>query len=338
MGLTLDALADDWELVIETAAEVLQEATLPQDRFEWLREQSTAELESLFDQPEAVAAWAFLDQLYRPHALGRPTLGTAEGLGTLQREDCARHLHAALARGGVLSMAGAIDEEKATAKMRECFGPERARRSALEPVPEPLGSGERRRIVATGGTDQAHLYLGHLTVRRSDPDLAALEVLSVLLGAGDGLAGRIPQRIREQDGLAYSVQVSAVAGAGLDPGRFMVYVGTAQDTVERAEVAVLDELGRLLEGGATEHEVTDAKGYLLAREPFRRETGRQWADLLIEAGFYEQPYDSVEWVRRRIEAVDLEAVNAAMRRHLDLDRLVITVGVPKPRPIRSRHR
>jgi predicted Zn-dependent peptidase len=93
---------------------------------------------------------------------------------------------------------------------------------------------------------------------------------------------------------------------------------------------VVEELTRVLEDGLTETEVSEAKSYLLAREPFRRETGRQWADLLAEARFYGEPYDSVAWVRHQIEDVDRERAEAVARRHLSLERLVTTVGLPRP--------
>jgi zinc protease len=336
VGLGLDSLADDWEIAIDTAAEIFAEAALPEDRFEWLREQAAAELESLGDQPEVRAGWAFLDQIYRPHPLARPVLGTPEGLAALSLADCQAHLAAACGRGGVLVVAGAIDEASVAARLEERFGSVAAPANHVHdhdraPLPlAPLGNGLRHQEVAVGGVEQAHLLMGHLTVSRRDPDIGALEVLAVVLGAGEGLAGRIPQRVREREGLAYTTHVSTLSGAGLDPGRFVVYIGTAEATVERARLAVVEELTRVLEDGLTETEVSEAKSYLLAREPFRRETGRQWADLLAEARFYGEPYDSVAWVRHQIEDVDRERAEAVARRHLSLERLVTTVGLPRP--------
>ena len=86
--------------------------------------------------------------------------------------------------------------------------------------------------------DQAHLYAGCLTVPRAHPDRHALDLLGVVLGSGAGLTGRLPERVREREGLAYSVQVQTLAGAGLDRGRLVVYVGTSPATLEQAERSV----------------------------------------------------------------------------------------------------
>lgn len=178
------------------------------------------------------------------------------------------------------------------------------------------------------GAGQAHLYLGHLTVERRHPDFEALEAAAVVLGAGAGLTGRIPERIREREGLAYTATAHTVAGAGFDPGRLVVYVGTGVDTVEAAEAAAREELARFVAEGPGEGEVADAVAYLLGRDPFRRETARQWADLLAEARHYRLPLDRPEWRRGRLERLTRDEVAAAVARHLRPDDLKVTVGLP----------
>ena len=71
----------------------------------------------------------------------------------------------------------------------------------------------------------------------------------MILGSGAGLTGRIPARIREREGLAYTAYAQTVAGSGLDPGRLVAYVGTSPGTVEQAERGVIEEITRLVEDG-----------------------------------------------------------------------------------------
>ena len=170
--------------------------------------------------------------------------------------------------------------------------------------------------MATDAEDQAHLYVGHLSVPRRHPDYAALEVLAVILGSGAGLTGRIPARIREREGLAYTAYAQTVAGSGLDCGRLVAYVGTSPATVEKAERGVIEEITRLAEDGIETAELEESRAYLLGREPFRRETARQWADLLIEAEEYGIPVDDFEHRKAELVALDRATVEAAARRHI----------------------
>jgi zinc protease len=162
-------------------------------------------------------------------------------------------------------------------------------------------------------------------VTRAHPDYEALELASVVLGAGTGLTGRIPQRIREREGLAYT---ASAAGAGLDPGRLYAYVGTSPETVARAERGVIEELCRFHAEGPTAEELDEARSYLLGREPFRRETARQWADLAAVGALYGLPLEDPTWSAERVAATTAAEVAAAVARHLDPEVLAITVGLP----------
>jgi len=328
-GIGLDCLARDWRQALDWMAELVFEPAFPLDRCAWQRRQGAAELQSLRDEPDSKAAWAFAKHLYSPHPAGRPLPGNATSIARIDPDACRRFHTDALARGGVLTVAGDVDEDEVARVIGDRFDRLRGGGARSIAVPAPVGLGARRRRIKTNARDQAHLLIGHLTVPRVDPDVPALEVASVLLGSGAGLAGRIPGRIREKEGLAYSAFATAVSGASLDPGRLAIHVGTSIETAARAEAAVREEIVRVLDGGLEPAEFEDARTYLLRREPFRRETPQQWADLLAQSTLYGLPFDDPEWFKNGYRALDRAAVEAAMRRHLHPDRLKVTLGVPR---------
>lgn len=328
-SLALDGLAADWRRALEWAAELTLEPSFPEDRCRWIAEQTRAELDSLADHPDVVAEWAFRRQLYDPHPRGRPLQGTGESLAALTGESCREFHRGCLARGVIVTVAGAIDPPAARRLGERLFaGAAAAGAEADPPTPPPIqGLGPRQEVRLPAG-DQAHLHLGALTVRRGDPRLPALDLLAVVLGSGSGLTGRIPRRVREVDGLAYACRAATTTGAGLEPGHCEIYLATARERAARAERAVREELERLAEDGVAADELEEARAFLLGREPFRRETARQWASLLAEAAHYDLPLDRPGWVRRRIEevsAADLERATAAF---LDPARLKVTLAAP----------
>jgi zinc protease len=327
-GVGIDCLARDWRAAIELVAELALESSFPADRCAWQGRLGTAELESQRDEPDTKTAWAFAEQLYAPHPAGRPLPGDAASLLRIDAESCRSFHRAALARGGVLTVAGDLDPEDVAPVVTSVLGVIGDSDARSMTVPPITGLDVRQRQIPTTARDQAHLFLGHLTVRRAHADLVGLEVASVVLGSGAGLTGRIPERVREREGLAYSAGASAVSGAGLDPGRLIVHVGTSVDTIAHAETAVREEIDRLLESGITDAEFEDARTYLLRRDPFRRETPQQWADLLAQSALYGLPYDDPEWVKEGYRSLDRAAVEAAIRRHVHPDQVKVTVGVP----------
>ena len=327
-GLAIDALAADWEWALESAAEMLLESLFAEDRLAHVRRQGESELASDWDQPEVRTSWYFLEQIYSPHPRGRQLQGGEASLSALTGEGARAHHASALARGLLLSVAGDVDPDRVRARAEALFSGLPSSIGEPPEPPAPAGLPRPRLEVASGAIDQAHLYLGHLSVPRLHPDHAALELLGVILGAGAGLTGRIPERVREREGLAYTAQASVVSGASTDPGRLVVYVGTSPKTVEQAERAVREELERLVAEGVGQAELEDARSYLLGREPFRRETARQWADLLAEGAYFGLPLEDAAWCERELLSLDRAAVEAAARRHVRPQEIRVTVGLP----------
>ncbi|MEM9596538.1 MAG: pitrilysin family protein [Acidobacteriota bacterium] len=324
--LNLDALAEDWRLAVQWLAELLLEPSFPEPRFAWLCRQTAAELEGLTDQPDYRTLRGFMDRLYGDHPYGRPLQGGADSLGALSVDDCADLHRRVLSWGGSLVIAGDFDADAVRAEVGDRFA---GLGTAVPPkvaAPEPMEPG--RHGLQVGGGEQAHVFAGHLTLPRTHPDLPALQLAGVVLGAGAGMAGRLPERVREREGLAYSVDVSTVAGAGFDCGRLVIYVGTSPRTVPQAELAIREEVERLVEHGIDDDELEEARAYLVGRDPFRRETLRQRADLMAEAGLYGQPVHRPGWLVERWRSLDRRGVEAAVRRWIHPDRLQTVIGWP----------
>ena len=331
-GLALDALASDWRQALDWTAEILLEPAFADERVGWMRGQVEAEIDSLADRPEVRCAWAFNEMLYAPHPRGRRLQGELASLRRLDGAACFDFHRRRLPAGVVVAVAGDIDEEAVRRHLESLWGAAEATGGSseigLEPLPVPRPATGRRREVALRGTDQAHLFIGHLTVSRRHPDFAALELLAVILGAGSGLTGRIPSRVREQEGLAYTATAQTLSGAGLDPGHLLFYVATSPTTAARAQRCIGEELERLLADGVSRQELEEARSYLLGREPFRRETAGQWVRLLSEAQIYGLPVDDVEWRQTSLRCLDVARLNAVARRHLDPSRLSVVLGLP----------
>ncbi len=334
-GLSVDALAADAGLALDWLAELLLSPTFPHDRFELLRDQTLGDLLSLADRPEVVTGWAFRDQLYHPHPLAAPSQGTPESLAGLSPEDCRRFHRDALARGGVVAVAGAIDEHEVLARLERLFGtgcaglPTRTPSADESPAPPPPPPGrpERRIEVATASREQAHVYAGHFTVNRTHPDLPELRALGILLGS-DGLAGLIPNRVREREGLAYAAHVDLLAGAGTDPGALSVYLGTHPDRVERGLELVRDSLRLVLSEPPAAPVVEECRTGMFGREPFATETAALQAALLVDSLLHGLPSHRRSWRLERIVRLTPAGVFEAARRHIHPDRLRVTVGLP----------
>ena len=111
-------------------------------------------------------------------------------------------------------------------------------------VDKPLRQKERREKLLTMAAQQSNIYLGHLGIERKNSDFYALQVLDTILGGGAGFTARIPQRLRDELGLAYTTFASITMTAGIDPGRFVAYIGTSPENTKLAIDGLLNRSAR----------------------------------------------------------------------------------------------
>ena len=79
-----------------------------------------------------------------------------------------------------------------------------------------------------------------------DPDYPAMQLANYMLGGSTG--ARLFKRIREKEGLSYSVQSMFSAPTKDDGGQFMAVAIAAPQNTPKAEASMKDELARTVEG------------------------------------------------------------------------------------------
>jgi zinc protease len=161
----------------------------------------------------------------------------------------------------------------------------------------------------------AHL----LAQRYTDPDYLALVVGNQILGRESG--SRLWDRVRERDGLSYTVSSSYSAGL-LDPeGGFEFYAICNPANIAKVRAAVAEEIERLLKDGVTRTELDAAKKALRAewRTFSDGEIVTKLANDLVSGDSFAASAKRL----RKLETLTVEEVNAALRKHLQPKKLVI---------------
>ncbi len=140
--------------------------------------------------------------------------------------------------------------------------------------------------------------------------------------------------MREKRGLAYSVYsyTSLYADAGLTA----VYFGSRQEAVEEAMRVILDIL-RDLEADMTDTAIARAKNHLKGQLVLSMESPGARMQSLGRAVLLEQPVLTVDEVLERIDAVDHDAVIAAVRRYYDPENVVDGLHRPATGAVPGRH-
>jgi zinc protease len=276
-----------------------------------------------------VAGWAFNELVYGAHPLHRPSHGYPETVEKLTREDL-RDFHRRFfaPNNGLLSIVGDFRISELLPKVERRFGGWAARPQVFPEHPRPLFQTERRVKYITMAAQQVNIYLGHLGVERTNPDYYALQVLDTILGGGAGFTARIPQRLRDEMGLAYTTFASITMTAGLDPGRFIAFIGTSPENMNLAIEGLLNEIRRVIAEPVTAQELQDAKDYLTGSFVFAFESSGQIARFLVHAEVYGLGFDYIEKYPQYIRSITIEDVNRVARKYLDCENYTLVVVGP----------
>ncbi|MBN1401406.1 MAG: insulinase family protein [Anaerolineae bacterium] len=327
MGFGGYALAEDVELLIDHLAEIIIEPTFPQEELEKLRGQYLTHLTMLQSDTGYRADQAFMAALYpSPHPYGRPVIGTRETLLHLRREDLVA-FHATMYHPLTLTVcvAGAVQAPQVLAKLDETFGHWQVTGDApcWDVPPAQTPEGLIREIVSLPAKAQVDLSWGVVGMPRRSPDYYAAMMANLAMGRL-GMAGRLGENIRDNQGLAYYISSGLHAGRGAHP--WNIVAGVNPDDVERAVESILAEVTRLREDGIRDEELDDCRSYLTGALPLRLETNDGIANYLLNIEEHGLGLDYLQRYAEIIHRVTQEEIRDTIRRYLTPDRNVLAMA------------
>ena len=329
-GATLETRRKHLPEALRLVAEVLREPAFPATEFEELRRSKITHAQAERSDPGALASLALRRHL-QPYPPGHwhytPSLD--ERIAALQAatlEDAqACHRDLVGATGASLAAVGDFDAGELTALLAQLLGDWR------NPSPYariPQRHFERPAIALELPTpDKANAVLRAglgLRLRDTDADFPALVLANQLLGGSS--TARLPQRIREKEGLSYSTYTWLQASSLDAAAHFGVSSIYAPQNRTRVERAVREELERALREGFRDEEVAAAKKGLLEARHLARTQDGALASRLVRYAYLGRTFDWDIELEQRIAALTPAEVRGALARHLALERLSSVVA------------
>ncbi len=320
IGLT--TLTKNLDRSFALLAEVILSPSFPQDEFERIRKEIEGRLHSNEEDPGWVAGKAFREHLYPQHPYGRLVSGQAETLARITPDDI-RQFHATYYRpnNAIIAIAGEITQDRVGSLFASHFADWKAADLPNFSWPDPPGR-EARQVNLDKEVTQANIMIGHSGIARSHPDYYAVLIMNHILGGG-GFGSRLMDRIREEQGYAYSV--GSYFSARKHPGPFTVALQTKNESARQAIAETLAVIRHFRQEEATEEEVEAAKAYLTNSFPLRLISNSDVAGMLPVLEFYGLGLDYPDRYPDIIGSVTLEQVRVAAKQHLHPDQFLQVV-------------
>ena len=209
------------------------------------------EIDMYEDTPDDLCGEKLFEHVYAGSPLSRPILGREETLAAMTG-DFLRDYHRRHYRpdNTVVSLAGSFSDAVLEDVRRRFSALPGGARTGSEPA------AYRPAFVATPKPiEQNHLTLAFPGLTYDSPRRFALQLLSSVLGGG--VSSRLFQRVREQQGLCYSVYSYGAGHA--DTGVFCVYTALNRETEEQAIRTVCQVIRQFLAEGPADEELERAR-------------------------------------------------------------------------------
>ena len=274
------------------------------------------------DTPDDLIHDVFMESIMGGHPLGHPILGYDHTIRKITRESILEYYDAHYnTSNSVLVIAGKFSENDVRALVDKYYSADRPCGTIVEPSHKQIEKVTRKHVERD--LEQVHITLGFDGLVKHDEDRWAMYLLSTILGGS--MSSRLFQRVREAEGLCYSVY--SFHSSYQDSGVAGVYCGTSPEKYARAMELIIEECQRIYREPITAQELQDSKNFMkgnlaLSLESIEVRMGQLARNEIMFGRNYE--FDEVV---RNIDAVTIEDfVRVAERIFKNKTGVLATVG------------
>ncbi len=179
----------------------------------------------------------------------------------------------------------------------------------------------KTQVITIAEKPSAELLLGQYTgLKRADADYLPFYIGNYTLGAG--FAGRLMQTVRDNDGLTYSIG-SNMAGINTTGGYWYLNASFNPALFQKGLDATMVQVDKWVKDGITKEELENKKANLIGSFKVGMSTTGGTAGTILnflELGFAPE---YVEQFPRDIEKVTLQQVNDAIKKYIQLDKMIV---------------
>lgn len=272
------------------------------------------------DNPDYLVHEIFTQSFWKDHPLGKPILGTKDTVRSFEQQKLFDFYRQRFAPNNmIISAAGNLNHSDFVGLIKERF-------AGLSSVPNGFhlpAPAVTPRIVTRNkkSLEQVQLCLGVQSHPISDEKRYVSYVLNTMLGGG--MSSRLFQKIREDQGLVYSIYSDL--NPYRDTGCLAVYAGTSLESTRKVVDSVMAEFRELKSEAIPADELRRAKDQLKGSLMLSLESSTSRMSNLARQEMYFERFFSLDETIEQIESVTGEEVCAMANSLFHPDKVAITV-------------
>ena len=317
--------------VLNILRQILREPSLPEKELDLLKQETLSGLEQGLTDPQALAQRKVARAL-SPYPKGDPRYvpEMAEEMAQLKAitRDEVEALYKAFLNGenGELSIVGDFDPAEIIPSVESLLdGWKSGEKYVRIPRPATKLDGGNERILTPDKKNAIYLAAIPFGMKDNDPEYPALAIGNYLLGGG-ALSSRLGDRIRQKDGLSYTIQSQLQASALDENGLFRIFAISNPENSDKVQKAVVEEIEKLLKDGLLPGELEKAKQGWLQQQQVMRSNDAMLARVLGSNLVSGRTMDFYAKQDAAIAKLTADDVLKALRKRIDPKKMFITTA------------
>ena len=248
----IKTLTENFPLAVDVLTDMFLNSKMDNEEIAKEREVIIEEIKMYEDTPDDQVQDMLSANLWPNHPLGRAILGTEESIAAFDHDMLKAYMQQYYTGSNiVVSVVGNVEHERVVAAIQETLG--------------RIPQGSKNQYIQAGTTaagvhcnykeiSQSQICVAMPGVAKEDDRLFPLSILNTYLGGG--MSARLVKKIREDEGLAYSIY--SYNGSYTDTGAFVISAGTRPENCQRVIDIILAELEDIRQNGITQRELEKA--------------------------------------------------------------------------------
>lgn len=322
--LNFHTLKKHFPKVMNIACSLINDSIFPEKEVEDVKFLRINSLLLFSDQGEYLVNKLFREKIYSGTPYEKKPEGIKSTIEKITRDDITGFYNKYYRTNNLaIAMIGNINPDDALAIVNENFPADVKSKveyiNSIEPVPiEKTGV----HIVKKKGAVQSDICMGHLSVRKNNPDYINLTVLNTLLGGY--FTSRINKNLREKNGYTYGARSSF--NWKRITGDFSVDTNVNNSVTGKAVKEIIKEIDIIRNHKVSHDELENVKNYICGSFPLQLETPNTIAAKVLNLIIYEMNKDFYNTYISKVMDVTAEDLLSSAQKYLSTDKLTIAIA------------
>jgi predicted Zn-dependent peptidase len=317
----LNSLSSNFNESLGLWVDMLQHPGFQESRVLLEKEEYLESMKQRNDFPSGILRREFSSLMYGDSYLGRHVVGSSIESITV---DDMQAMHARIVNPAnmIISISGDFDKHEMLGILSENFSGWTPA-GAIPPPDEVVSTFAPGVYYVDQDVSQGGVRIGLRSLQQGDPDAEAAIVMNYILGGG-GFSSRITQRVRSDEGLAYSAG-SRLSASPWGDGVWGAAFESKSSTVALATVLVFEEIDKIRNEVVSNEELALAKSALVEQFPNRFQSKATTLGIFVSDLLTNRPSSYWKNYRSKINSVTKFDVQRVAKRLLQPKNMVVVI-------------